>query len=185
MMSTEIRDETGFPEKYPSDFLLTFKDSRRDDGIIKMEATEENILSEINDSLKDSTDIGDTITIEVLNKRELNNNTIQALEHLFTTRGHWLKGKMSLEIIFFDTPAHGYYKVPVDILRKLGLEDSFSGDSPEYKGFKYIEEDGDAVFLFETLDKRQISYSFIAKSINEDFPMTKTGMIGIPPLSMQ
>jgi CTP:phosphocholine cytidylyltransferase-like protein len=49
---------------------------------------------------------------------------------------------------FYSDPGHGWIKVPIEVLKSLGIADKVSFYSYYRKGFAYLEEDCDADLFF-------------------------------------
>jgi hypothetical protein len=56
---------------------------------------------------------------------------------------YFMKGKKMKVFNFYSDPGHGWAKVPISILKSLGIADQVSYYSYYRKGFAYLEEDCD------------------------------------------
>ena len=55
---------------------------------------------------------------------------------------------------FFSDPAHGWVKVPKELLKQLGISDKISSYSYQRNDFAYLEEDADATLFAKTFEEK-------------------------------
>ena len=73
-----------------------------------------------------------------------------------------------MELVFIDTPSHGYLKVSVTQLSELGLsEDDFSNYSFKWKNYLLLEEDCDAPSLLRWIRAKHIPYKIIETKVDD------------------
>lgn len=63
-----------------------------------------------------------------------------------------------VNILFISDYSHGWARVKIDLLKKLGIEDKISSYSYINGNYVYLEEDCDASILLDTLKERKIEY---------------------------
>ncbi len=62
---------------------------------------------------------------------------------------------MKKKFTYYTDPGHGYVKVPVSILRKLGIEKKIIHFSYWRKGYAYLEEDCDMATLIHNHPEKE------------------------------
>jgi hydroxypyruvate isomerase len=65
-----------------------------------------------------------------------------------------------ITIPFYTDPGHGWLKVPVALINKLGISDKISNYSYIRKDHVYLEEDCDASVLIDTLGAQGVTIKY-------------------------
>lgn len=74
--------------------------------------------------------------------------------------------KKKMNFTFYTDPGHGWVKVPLTFLVKLGLEKEISYFSYYRKGYVYLEEDSDLAKFIHKMKEKEIEINFITKNTN-------------------
>ncbi len=70
---------------------------------------------------------------------------------------------------FFADAGHGWLKVSIEELEKLGIENKISGFSYMRNNFAYLEEDGDLSLFFEAKKFTAIDFDKVCKTHNSNY----------------
>lgn len=76
---------------------------------------------------------------------------------------------MKTSFDFVSDPGHGWLKVPVVLLCRLGIAGKVSHYSYYRKGFAYLEEDNDAELLMAALSERGHKIKFRERNRREGY----------------
>lgn len=68
-----------------------------------------------------------------------------------------------MKIIKYYDPGHGFYAVPHTLIQKLGIADKITSFSRMTATMVFLEEDGDALVLFEAVNKAGIEIEVVGK----------------------
>ena len=79
-----------------------------------------------------------------------------------------MKKESLMELVYIDTPSHGYLKVSVSQLSDLGLSNKdFSKCSFKWKNYLLLEEDCDAPSLIKWIRAKHIPYKIIETHVDD------------------
>ena len=68
-----------------------------------------------------------------------------------------------MKLSFYQDPGHGWVKVSLKLINKLGINDKISSYSYVRKDNAYLEEDCDFGILADALEANKITYTLIDK----------------------
>jgi hypothetical protein len=68
---------------------------------------------------------------------------------------------------YFTDPGHGWVKIKVDVLKKLGISDKISPFSYRNGDNAFLEEDCDCSVLIKELKDRGIEFKFVENHTNK------------------
>jgi len=67
----------------------------------------------------------------------------------------------------YTDPGHGWIKVPVKLLKSLGIEGKISTYSYRLGEYAYLEEDSDASLFLESMSAAGEEFKFVTKHTNK------------------
>ena len=70
--------------------------------------------------------------------------------------------------IKYDTPGHGYLKVSIEEIQRLGIKNQISLYSFSKGGYVFLEEDADMSLFFKVKKKNSEDISYSVKEITEE-----------------
>ena len=71
----------------------------------------------------------------------------------------------------FEDPGHGWLRVPIVLLQELGIAHNISKFSYMKGSFAYLEEDCDAPFFVDAMDKMDVEVKFIEHHTDKESPI--------------
>lgn len=71
-----------------------------------------------------------------------------------------------MKLHFFHDPGHGWLKVPIKLLKKLGIENDISSYSYIRSEYAYLEEDTDVSLFYTTMKKANKPFDIIESHTN-------------------
>lgn len=74
--------------------------------------------------------------------------------------------KTEIKLISYTDPSHGWLRVPLKMLAKLGIADKISPFSYVRTVYAYLEEDLDAPLFLETLKNSGKTVKFVERNTN-------------------
>jgi len=74
--------------------------------------------------------------------------------------------KTEIKLISYTDPGHGWLRVPLKMLAKLGIADKISPFSYVRTEYAYLEEDLDASLFLEALRARGKTVKFVERNTN-------------------
>jgi hypothetical protein len=74
--------------------------------------------------------------------------------------------KTEIKLISYTDPSHGWLRVPLKMLVKLGIADKISPFSYVRTVYAYLEEDVDAALFLKTLEAKGKTVKFVTRHTN-------------------